>query len=265
MSVNDELGKRMKENYECRARAYLTRRTPVIIRIDGKCFHSFTRGFRKPFDDILIASMQDTMLDLCRNIQGCVFGYCQSDEISLLLSDFQNLNNDAFFDYEIQKVTSITASMATAYFNKNFTARVEAWMNHCWGDWLNDYDEDYAEALDRSLKNNAMFDSRCFNIPIEEVANYFYWRQLDATRNSIQMVGQSFFSHKQLQNKTCNNIQDMLMKEYKINWNEYPIYKKRGTSCYRNEEGKWQVDICMPILTGENRNHIERHILMKEE
>ena len=123
MPVNDELGKRMKEYYENITKIKLMRRTPVIIRIDGKAFHTFTRGFKKPFDEILIKSMQETTKYLCENIQGCVLGYTQSDEISLLLIDYKNLNSSAWFDYEIQKICSIAASMATMAFNKSFTKK----------------------------------------------------------------------------------------------------------------------------------------------
>ena len=120
MPVNDELGKRMKEVYEQVPKTRLVRRMPVAIRIDGKAFHSFTKGFKRPFDELLIDCMQQTMKYLCENIQGCVLGYHQSDEITLILVDYKNLNSGAFFDYEVQKVCSISASMATMYFNNIF-------------------------------------------------------------------------------------------------------------------------------------------------
>ena len=124
MPVNDELGKRMKEYYENIPKIKLMRRTPVIIRIDGKAFHTFTRGFKRPFDEILIKSMQETTKYLCEKIQGCVLGYTQSDEISLLLIDYKNLNSSAWFDYEVQKMCSISASMATMAFNKSFAHEI---------------------------------------------------------------------------------------------------------------------------------------------
>lgn len=262
MPVNDELGKRMKENYEMRSRTSLMRREPVAIRIDGKAFHTFTKGLKRPFDDILMLSMKATMLDLCKNIQGCVFGYTQSDEITLILIDYQTLTTDAWFDYEVQKMTSISASMATLYFNKHFAENVDYWIDNYYQAWHHSDDDDkYLQALDKCCKVGAMFDARCFNVPKEEVCNLIYWRQLDATRNSIQMVGQTFFSHKQLQNKTCNNIQDMLMEEYKINWNNYSADKKRGTACFRDDNGKWNIDN-PPILKGENRYYVEKHIYL---
>ena len=119
------LGTRMKEFYETVSKTKLVRRMPVMIRLDGKAFHTFTRGFHKPFDDILIKSMQETMKYLCENIQGCVFGYTQSDEITLVLIDYKKITSSAWFDYEVQKICSISASMATLAFNKFFTKNVE--------------------------------------------------------------------------------------------------------------------------------------------
>ena len=189
MPVNDELGKRMKEFYESIPKTRLVRRTPVAIRIDGKAFHTFTRGFEKPFDRALMKAMQLTMEYLCKHTQGCVFGYTQSDEITLILIDYQKLNSDAWFGYEVQKICSISASMATMAFNRYFRDLIE---DYCVTDPRTSFEtrKVYIDAYERG----AMFDARCFNIPKEEVCNLIYWRQLDAIRNSIQMVGQAFFS-----------------------------------------------------------------------
>ena len=124
MPVNDELGKRMKSYYESVPKTKLMRRTPVAIRLDGRSFHTFTRGFQKPFDEVLGRAMRETMKYLCENIQGCVLGYTQSDEITLILVDYKNLNSSAWFDYEVQKMCSISASMATMAFNKFFEQNV---------------------------------------------------------------------------------------------------------------------------------------------
>lgn len=252
MAVKDELGKRMKENYESVPKTRLMRRTPVAIRLDGKAFHTFTRGFQKPFDRVLIDTMQETMKYLCQNIQGCVFGYTQSDEITLILKDYKTFDTDAWFDYEVQKICSISASMATMAFNKIFADKV---------DYLEMTNE--AGIYQNALQKGAMFDSRCFNIPREEVTNLIYWRQLDATRNSIQMVGQANFSHKELQGKSCNMIQDMLLTEKNINWNDYSTDCKRGSCCIKL--GEWVIDRNIPIFKGVNRYYIERFLLSDEE
>ena len=272
---NSELAKRMK-SYELVPKSVLMKRVPVAIRLDGKAFHTFTRGFQKPFDDILIKTMQETMKYLCENIQGCVLGYTQSDEITLILIDYKKLTSNAWFDYEVQKICSIAASMATMAFNFFFEKLVSKTYNcndwdrtHYWGKSIDGDEFGYFKM--------AMFDARCFNIPKEEVANLIYWRQLDATRNSIQMVGQANFSHKELQNKSCNQIQDMLFLEKGINWNDLETHKKRGSCCIKQEYAypdefmqtqqwriRWIVDKEIPIFKGENRKYIENLIFIGE-
>ena len=279
-----DLANRMKEFYETIPKTRLMRRCPVIVRIDGKSFHTFTRGFQKPFDEILIQSMQETMKYLCRNVQGCVLGYTQSDEISLILVDYKKLNSSAFFDYEVQKVCSITASMATMAFNKYFEKRVDdAYHDYYLEAWNgSEKEEKLFDSYYKSIEKGAMFDSRCFNIPKEEVTNYIYWRQLDASRNSVQMVGQANFSDKELHKKTTNQIQDMLMTQKSINWNDFPTYQKRGSCCIKEvyyvgkngeevpvedsnkddvtKRSRWIIDKNIPIFKGEGRQYIENLI-----
>ena len=286
MPAHDDLGLRMKTFYEEIPKTKLMRRCPVAIRIDGKAFHTFTRKFQKPFDEILIESMQKTMKYLCENIQGCVFGYTQSDEITLVLVDYKKLTSAAWFDYEVQKVCSIAASMATMAFNRNFRDTIDLVYDQEFRDLgLNkepdksqkdDYNKKFEELEEKYEKyysqiDKAMFDARCFNIPKEEVANLIYWRQLDATRNSIQMVGQANFSHKELQNKSCNQIQDMLMVQKNINWNNFPTYQKRGSCCIKEEKmiesqmrSSWIIDTEIPIFKGVDRDYIEKRILIGE-
>lgn len=235
--------------------------------------------------------MQETTKYLCENIQGCVLGYTQSDEISLVLVDYQRFETSAWFDYEVQKMCSIASSMATMAFNKFFESNIKDFKNskECIG-LYNGYVDIYKSALTKG----AMFDARVFNIPKEEVTNCIYWRQLDASRNSIQMVGQANFSHKELQNKSCNDIQDMLMTQKGINWNDFPTYQKRGTCVVKEEywvekdsgeeyseeysevlnrigggdndvkRSRWIIDKDIPIFKGEGRNYIEKLVMVGE-
>ena len=259
MPVHDDLGKRMKEYYEGIPKTKLMRRTPVAIRIDGKAFHTFTRGFKRPYDIILHNSMQETMKYLCENIQGCVFGYTQSDEITLILVDYQTLTSGAWFDYEVQKMCSIAASMATMAFNKYFPRIAAQWIENN----RSNIEDDYLNTLLGAIDKGAMFDARCFNIPKEEVTNLVYWRQLDATRNSIEMAGRAYFSHNELHKKSVNDIQDMLHEKYGINWNDYETCFKRGSACIKGENG-WTIDADMPILKGEDRQYLDRLINVGE-
>lgn len=282
---NSNLAKRMKEYYEKIPNTKLMRRCPVICRLDGRSFHTFTRGFKRPFDDVLIKTMQETAKYLCENIQGCQLAYTQSDEISLLLIDYQRFETSACFDYEIQKMCSIFASTATIVFNRLFVDNVDEWQINC--GLREETDPAIIEQLYKlqdayieSEYKGAMFDARVFNIPREEVCNYFYWRQLDASRNGIQMVVQANFSHNELQNKSCNDIQDMLMTQKGINWNNFPTYQKRGSCVVRNKivlesdgvkemcmlrdskqgENNWIIDKDIPIFKGEGRQYIERFV-----
>lgn len=271
MPIHDNLGIRMKENYENVAKTKLVRRMPVAIRINGKAFHTFTKGFKKPFDEILIKSMQETTKYLCENIQGCVFGYTQSDEITLILIDYEKLETCAWFDYEVQKLCSISASMTTMAFNRFFSNNVQDFGYYCCNKTLGDEvnkekEKDYSRYQNVYIKKlySAMFDARCFNIPKEEVTNLIYWRQLDATRNSIQMVAQSQFSHKEIQGLSCNELQNKLLIEKNINWNDYPIVMKRGSTCIKNPNGKWFIDEKMPILKENDRKYIDKLIFIGE-
>lgn len=270
----DSLGDRMKQNYEAIPRTFLTRRVPVIIRLDGKAFHTFTRGFDKPFDAILMNAMQSTMQYLCENIQGCVFGYTQSDEITLVLTDYAKLTTDAWFGYNVQKMTSIAASMATFAFNRAFQELAYAFMLNCNGH-CEEGSTEFAlcQAYSRAINRGAMFDARVFSVPKDEVCNCLIWRQQDAVRNSIEGVGQAYFSANELHKKSTNMIQEMLFQTHNINWNDFPVECKRGSCCYRvpvtetidvpNKEpmtvtrNKWRIDHEVPTFT-QDREFVER-------
>lgn len=272
----DSLGDRMK-TYEAVSRHFLTRRMPVIIRLDGKAFHTFTKGFKKPFDIILHNSMVNTMKYLCENIQGCVLGYTQSDEITLVLVDYQNIDSCAWFDNNIQKMASVSASMATMAFNKLFKEEVDRWFSQTiFSNGQIGTEEEMARwnAYKTSIERGAMFDARVFNLPREEVINCLIWRQQDATRNSIQAAGQYHFSHKELQGKSCAEIQDMLFTQKGVNWSEdYATVFKRGTCCIKDHdfdeygvdwgEG-WRIDTEIPVFT-QNRNYINKLVGYKED
>ncbi len=272
---NDSLGDRMKR-YESVSRNFLPRRIPAVIRVDGKAFHTFTRGMRKPFDRILMNTMQLTMRELCRNIQGCVFGYTQSDEITLVLTDYATIQTDAWFGYNVQKMTSIAASMATLYFNSFFTAEVFGAIDEYPDDEKGTSEDwDYLLMLAQKKPNKALFDARVFSMPVDDVCNCLIWRQQDATRNSIEAVGQANFSHNELQGKSCNDIQEMLWSQRSLNWNDFPVDCKRGSCCFRVEQEtpmedprnpgqsinitrrEWRIDREPPIFT-QDRDYVER-------
>ena len=233
--MKDQLGDRMKDFYEDRTRHKLVRRTNTIIRIDGKAFHTYTRGLKRPFDEGLMEDMNKTTEYLCQNIQGAKFGYVQSDEISILITDYDDLSTHAWFDGNLQKMASIAASLATAKFNQLRMAR----FTRNSGIEPKFRDESYIAESEIEKFKLAMFDARVFQIPYqEEVINYFIWRQQDATRNSISSVAQANFSQKELHGKKTNEMQDMLMLQKGINWNDFTPREKRG-SLIRKVEKKF--------------------------
>ena len=249
----DSLGDRMKSYYEDVYRFKLTRRTPVIIRLDMRAGHTFTRKFKRPYDLIFTHSMFQTAIKLCENIQNVKIAYVQSDEISLLLTDYNKLTTSQWFDGNIQKIVSISASIATISFNEAYTHEI---LLH---DLTNEETQLYSSRI-----NKMTFDSRVFNLPESEVTNYFIFRQNDATRNSIEAAGQFYFSPKQLHKVTCNQIQDKLFTEKNVNWNDYPVFFKRGACIIKEyyqindvERSHWIIDYDTPIFT-QNRDYIEK-------
>jgi len=243
MATKDSLGDRMKSYYEDRYRINIPRRTNILLRIDGKAFHSYTKGLKRPYDTGLSDDMDETTKFLCENIQGAKLGYVQSDEISILVTDYDTLDTSPWFDNNLQKICSISASLATAKFNQLRMQR-EYWNINV--DPLEHGPTAYDMTISSEVLNKklATFDSRVFIIPeAEEVANYFIWRQQDATRNSVSMAAQSMFSHKQLQGKSGSEMQEMMFSEKGVNWNDYPTRFKRGAAIvkasvlYKREKG----------------------------
>ena len=215
------LHERQKE-YEAVSQNYLIKKLPVMIRLDGVAFHTVTKLFVKPFDSLLGDIMMETTQYLVDNIQGCVMGYTQSDEISLVLQDYRKEDTDAWFGYNVQKLVSVSAKMASVKFTKLFMKKIYGLPNK------EDRDK-YMNVLDDNTTDG--FDSRCWNLPFHEVNNYFIDRQTDAERNSINLCAQQFYTDKELQGIKKNALQDKMFTEKGFNWNDLPVYQKRGGVC----------------------------------
>lgn len=232
----DTLGDRIKERYENRTRTLLPRRTYTIIRVDGKAFHTWTKKMDRPFDNELMSVMDLVAATMCEEIQGAQFAYVQSDEISILLTDFEKITTEAWFNGNIQKMVSVSASIATAKFND---ATLDLFLNQKIEKFHN--------------MDLALFDSRVFTISDPaEVANYFIWRQQDASRNSLQMAARALYSHKELEGKNNKELHDMC-HEKGVNWNDYTARQKRGGLIRRNTNPDvrgWLADGA-PIFTQE--------------
>jgi tRNA(His) 5'-end guanylyltransferase len=225
--MKDSLGDRMKNNYEARSRINLYRRMPVIIRLDGKAFHTVTRGCEKPFDKKFSFAMDKAMISVMEQAQGAKLGYVQSDEISILLTDYDTHETQAWFNNQVQKICSVSASIASVEFTEAFGRK-------------------------------GYFDCRCFNIPREEVTNYFIWRQQDWMRNSVQMLARSHFSQKQLHNKNVPAMHEML-HEKGVNWATDISDRFKNGGTYVGEE------IRNDVIFKDRREMVEKLVYPEEK
>ena len=229
MSKKDglDIGDRMKR-FESVTELHLPRRIPVIVRVDGRAFHTFAKNsFGKRWSSEFVESMIAVAKAVISDIQGCNFCYCQSDEISFLLTDYKTVKSEAWFGYDLRKVVSISAAMASAVFS-------------------------------RLCGQNVCFDSRAFSIPKDEVTNYFVWRQIDAIRNAVSMAVREYYTQKELNNRSCKDMQDLLLQKG-INFDDYPTIRKRGFCIIEKD-----VDFNIPIFT-TNRSYIERFVNIRED
>lgn len=254
-----KLGERMKR-YEDVSDSKLMNRCPVIIRLDGKAFHTFTKGLEKPFDKILTKTMQETMIDLCKSsISGVVFGYTQSDEITLIVQDYKELDTGAWLNYRVQKMASTAASLATLYFNKNWSKNVSHIQYPASYDFMGKENQlKYAKwnKTYHTKENVAIFDARVFNVPFDDVVNNLIWRQQDGIRNSISALGRSYFSQKEVNKVSTKELQEKLEKEHGVIWENLPNCDKVGTACKKMWNSSWHLDFNTPNFK-ENREYID--------
>jgi len=223
----DNLGDRMK-TYEKAFSHILPIRMPVIVRLDGKAFHTLTRNI-EPFDDKIQTAMNATSLKLCEEMQNAVFAYSQSDEISILMHPYKKLESEPWFGNDLAKIVSITAAIASTTFSQVYS-------------------------------KIAYFDSRVFVLPEADVCNYFVWRQKDWIRNSVQMLARSLYSHNQLLNKNTEELHELIFMAGK-NWADLPLHNKNGIMIIKNPIWEWQP---ASIFT-QNRSLIEDLLKINQE
>jgi len=243
--------------YEMCQNINFTENLPIIVRLDGRAFHTLTRKLIKPFDNDFIDMMNNIAIDLCENdLQNIKLAYLQSDEISFLL--YKKPLASSWFGNNIQKIVSVVSARASSYATL-----------------YNQKSANYGGMIlpDKPI----MFDCRTFVLPEKEVCNYFLWRQRDWTRNSLQMLARKYYSQKQLNNKNQADMQEMIFKK-NDNWNDLPIYLKRGrciisegvnnTWCLSGEiQGEvsrrvWKIDDKIPIFS-KDRKYIEKYLVLE--
>jgi len=248
----------MNKGLEDRMRAYeqttcspLPINTPIILRLDGRAFHTLTRGLDKPFDEEFIKMMNVIALDLCQEIMNVKMAYLQSDEISFLI--YNGIDSDVWFGNNPQKMVSIASSRSSSF--------------------ATDYHNNHYGVFGSRKTPIIMFDARVFILPEKDVCNYFIWRQRDWERNSVQMLARKHYSQKQLHKKNQSDMQEMIFQKGD-NWNDLPIYLRRGRCVVPKVErtkinnphfnGKvdrkvWIVDNEIPIFT-KDRGYIESYM-----
>ena len=256
----------MKGQYEDRSRFFLPRRTYTILRVDGRAFHTWTKGLTKPYDTKFMSCMDAAAIALCKEIAGARFAYVQSDEISVLATDFADEGSQSWFDGNLQKWVSVAASIATMSFNRivaHFSKTASC-------------SDSMKEAPWFGKTPDAVFDARAFTIPdYIEVENYFIWRQQDAARNSVTQLASAYASHKKLQGKSTPERHEII-HEAGDNWAKHPVRFKHGgvirkhTPVLSDEalalsiarRGEWALDESTPTFTRNRdylRNMIPRH------
>ena len=267
--TKDSLGDRMKQ-YEAVNDRILVPKMPFIIRVDGKAFHTYTRGLKKPFDKLICDVMREVTAALCKDIPGAVLGYTQSDEITVVCRYTDRIVSQAWFNGRVRKIETIAASKATKYFNKYFIQFGEKYIDNLISDALTNYGEvsdeleKYITVIERK-QGMAEFDARVFNLPEWDCINNVIWRQQDAIRNSIEAVGQANFSAKELHKITCEGIKEKLLNEKGISWeNDFTPYQKSGALCYKVDyekeikgavvhRTKWQCKDDETFIVQDNR------------
>lgn len=261
--MKDDFGNRMK-GYEAVTDMRLPGLTPVVVRVDGKCFHTLTKKLDKPFDRIFNSAMELTMRDLCEKLPNVRFAYVQSDEISLVMLE-RDIRSESWFGNRLQKIVSLTAAYATASFRARLSAAMteaapEGAANRC-GAVMN-----YAP-----LVEDAVFDCRAFPVPEKDVCNYFIWRQQDCLRNAIQAAGQVYVGKKELHGMSSDGIIAAL-KEKGLDFSLYFSVRERlGAACYRIPvkvgpggictRMKFWTDANIPLFW-DDREFIEEHMGM---
>jgi tRNA(His) 5'-end guanylyltransferase len=226
--MKDELGERMKRDYEDALRLYVPRRTHLVIRIDGRAFHRFTRDLERPYCRALADALDEAALQLASEMIGCRFAYGQSDEYSFVLTDTEPADAALWFDGNVQKIVSVSASLFTAAFNKAYSG-----------------------------PEPGAFDSRLLVIAQRsEVEKYLLWRQLDASANSLNMLASAHFAHKELVGKSTAEKHDLLHAKG-VNWAKQPADFKRGRAIIRESVSGWRIDRDIPIFNREP-SYLER-------
>jgi tRNA(His) 5'-end guanylyltransferase len=217
-TARDDLGDRCKQFERVEADRRAMRGLPLLARLDGRAFHTFTRGLQRPYDPGMSMAMIETTRTLVQEMVALV-GYTQSDEITLAWYEPSQSASDYAFDGRFQKLASVLAGMASARFCQLL-----------------------AEHLPAKVSETPHFDCRIWQVPtLGDAADVFIWREDDATKNSITMAASAHYSDRELDGKSSSAKQEMLWQKG-VNWNDFPAFFKRGTYLQRRSFDRTLTD-----------------------
>lgn len=239
--------------YENQYQQHLQTKVPVFIKIKGKAFGTFTKGFQKPYDQIFAAAMHRTMKALCESVQGCVFGYAAADEIILIVTDYKHWNSVPWLNYDTALMNSTIAATASFEFNNAFHDELSKAKEN---DTITDY-----SAYDVAAQSYAILTSRCFNVPEERVCDIMFWLQCDNRRNAIQKLARLHIDRKTLIGMCNDEIIEMLKIDHDVDWGNTPSAFQVGVACAKSfkdtlQKSIWEIDTSMPMLNDENRAYL---------
>lgn len=215
---------------------YFLPNIPIVVRLDGRAFHTFTKGLNRPFDERLSNMMIDTTIELVKQTHASI-GYTQSDEITLVFSG----SDQPLFGGRQSKIETTLAAIASAKFNQLLMTTIP-----------------------EKVSLLPTFDARAFQYPTKELAvESLIWRETDATRNSLTMLAHAHYSHKELQGKGFKAKHDML-HAVGVNWNDMPVHFKRGTYIKRQVKTSWMDDDTwnkIPVKHRPDSRYVSRSIV----
>ena len=263
-------GELIESYYESDSFDFLKRNMPIIIQIRLENYEKFIEKFLKPFDRLYVDSIQETLKHLCENISDCVFGYATEYSYTIVVCPSQNDEHIIGYNYDIQRMSTLAASMATLQFNRIFEKKAKTYVMNG-----TNFDKTFKlnamQVYVSSIEKGAAFSARCFNISKEGIYEYLHQQQKSCIENGIYEMGKTYLTESELEENSSGRVQFMVYEKEKINFDNYPTDYKRGTACYRKkadfeeseasgQEQIWFIDKNMPMLKKENEEFIEQFI-----
>lgn len=241
-----------EKRYLTKSCGKLQKSVPVFIRVKFRAFETFNKRLLKPFDPLVEYAMEKTMIKLCQEIQGSIFGFVARDEITVVVVDYNKATSTAWLDYDIESVSSAAASIAAVAFTKYMEEHVNM---------VKDKGVDISK-YQSCLQQYVSFTTKCFNVPDDRICDMLLLKQLLNRRNSIQIFGHQYLSRNRQLGMCNEDIIDTVNEEFGEDWNMLSNTYKLGCGCTKGPNPfttrrKWRIVKDLPLLRDENKWHIE--------